>query len=209
VIRQHVEQVFRIDVEQLGARTSAPGGGSASAAIAAMGAALGSMVGWMSYGRRQFESIDEVMRQNIPPVYQTMKGLIPLIDADTDAFNDYMTALGMPQDTDEEQAARHKAMQAGLEKAVEVPLGTMRTGDACWDAMVELGTHGNIAMRSDLEVGARALETGIWGAYRNVLINLGDIEDRGFVERTRAEAESLVERAREKVAEVLAALDAR
>ncbi len=196
-------------VEQLGARTSAPGGGSASAAIAAVGAALGAMVGWMTYGRRKFESLDGVMRQIVPPVHRAMKALIPMIDADTDAFNDYMTALGMPRDTEQQQAARHRAMQDGLRKAVEVPLTTMRTADGCWDAMVELGHHGNISMKSDLEVAARALETGIWGASRNVLINLGDIKDHEFVERTREEAELLAARAREKAAEVLAALTAR
>ena len=196
-------------VEQLGTRTSAPGGGSASAAIAAMGAGLASMVGWMTYGRRQFEPLDGVMRKNIPPVHNAMKALIPLIDADTNAFNDYMTALGMPKGTDEEKAARHRAMQDGLKKAVEVPLTTMRTADSCWDAMVELAQHGNISMKSDLEVGARALETGIWGAGRNVLINLGDIEDHEFVARTREEAELLAARAREKATEVLTALGAR
>jgi len=200
---------LRSFVEQLGARTSAPGGGSAAAAIAAMGAALGAMVGLMTYGRRKFESLDTVMRSNIPVVYRAMKDLVPMVDADTAAFSDYMRAMSMPQDTPDEQDARHRAMQEGLQRAVDVPLTTMRTADRCWDAMVELGRHGNIAMRSDLEVGARALETGIWGACRNVLINLDGIEDADFADRVREEAEGLAAHARVKLAEVLSAVAAR
>lgn len=196
-------------VAQLGARSSAPGGGSASALMAAMGAALGSMVGLLSHGRRKFEGVEGVMREHIPPVYEAMQRLVPMIDADTQAFGDYMHALGMPKDTDDARAARHAAMQAGLQKAVEVPLGTMRIADGCWDPMIALAAHINVAMRSDLEVGARALETGIWGCCRNVLINLDDIDDEAFCERTRREAEALAERAAGKAREVLEVLEGR
>ena len=195
-------------VEALGSRLPAPGGGSASALMAAMGAGLGAMVGWMTYGKRKFEDKDAVMRRLIPPLNQAMAELIPMIDADTNAFNDYMAALGMPQDTPERAAERKAAMQDGLRKAVEVPLRTMRIGDGCWEAMVEMAAHGNPASRSDLEVGARALEAGIWGAYRNVAINLPQIEDEAFRAQKLAEAERLAARAREQSAAVLARLGA-
>jgi glutamate formiminotransferase/formiminotetrahydrofolate cyclodeaminase len=71
-------------------------------------------------------------------------------------------------------------MQAGLQKAVEVPLRAVRLADTCWDAMLEMAAHGNIASRSDLEMGAKALETGIWGAWRNVVINVDQIKDEAF-----------------------------
>ena len=193
----------RAFVEELGARTAAPGGGSASALIAALGAALASMVGWMTYGRRKFEDVDSVMRDNLPPVDRAMRDLIPMIDADTNAFNHYMEAMSLPRDTEEQQAARHAAMQAGLKSAVDVPLSAMRIADGCWDAMAQLAGAINPSMRSDLEVGARALETGLWGSYRNVLINLGDIEDEAFRADVTAEAEALVERASAKSAQVL------
>lgn len=196
-------------VELLGSRTPAPGGGSASALIASMGAALGAMVGWMTYGKRKFEEKEPVMRRLIPPLHQAMQDLLPMIDEDTRAFSDYLAAMGRPHLSHEEKAARHQAMQEGLKKAVEVPLRAMRVADACWEAMVEMARHGNIASRSDLEVGARSLETGIWGAYRNVLINLGGVDDQGFRERTAAEAEAMVARAREKLQEALGVLGGR
>jgi glutamate formiminotransferase/formiminotetrahydrofolate cyclodeaminase len=199
----------RVFVEQLGARTSAPGGGSAAALMAAMGAALGTMVGQLTYGRRKFESVDEHMRDALPDVHAAMMALVPMIDADTDAFGQYVTAMALPQGTEDERTRRHAAMQAGLRQAVEVPLATMRTADRAWDAMVALARHANIAMRSDLEVGARALESGIWGCQRNVLINLTDIEDKEFTTRVWEESRALSARGHDKSEEVLRILAGR
>ena len=196
-------------VRAVGARTSAPGGGSASALIAALGAALGTMVGWMTYGKRKFEDKDAVMRALIPPLHGAMEALIPLIDADTQAFAAYMEARSLPQDTEERAAERRQAMEAGLQKAVEVPLAVLRLADGSWDAMVEMARHGNIASRSDLEVGAKALEAGIWGAHRNVLINLPEITDAGFRTRAGAEAETIAQRARPRLEEILTILAGR
>ncbi len=195
-------------VELLGSRTPAPGGGSASALVAAMGAALGAMVGWMTYGKRKFEAQDPLMRRLIPPLHQGMKDLLPLIDRDTRAFDAYLAAVGMPKETPEEKSARHTAMQDGLKTAVQVPLEVMRTADRCWEALVEMAAHGNPASRSDLEVGAKALEAGIWGAFRNVAINLPGIEDEAFRRATAEEAEAVAARAalmRDKVLKALAA----
>jgi glutamate formiminotransferase/formiminotetrahydrofolate cyclodeaminase len=191
-------------VELVGARTSAPGGGSASALIAAVGAALGAMVGWMTYGKRKFEKEDATMRRLIPPLHHAMADLLPMIDRDTRAFDGYMEATGMPKDAAEEKAARHRAMQEGLKAAVQVPLEVMRIADGAWEAMVEMAAHGNVASRSDLEVGAKALETGIWGASRNVAINLPGIEDDAYRKTAADESDALASRATQKRDEVLA-----
>jgi len=196
----------RTFVELLGSRAPAPGGGSAAALSAAMGAALGAMVGWTTYGKRKFENEDAVMRRIIPTLHQAMTDLIPMIDADTAAFNEYMAALGLPKDTPEQAARRHQRLQEGLRKTVEVPLRTMRVADACWEAMVEMAAHGNLASRSDLEVGAKSLEAGVWGAARNVSTNLPGLEDEAFRKATAAEVESLLERAKTRRDEVLAIL---
>jgi glutamate formiminotransferase/formiminotetrahydrofolate cyclodeaminase len=196
----------RAFVETLGARTPAPGGGSASALAASMGAALGAMVGWMTYGKRRFEEQDAVMRRLIPPLHQAMDALLPLIDRDTRAFDAYLAAVGMPKDTDAEKASRHAAMQAGLKEAVQVPLEVMRLADRCWAPMIDMAAHGNPASRSDLEVGAKLLEAGIWGASRNVAINLPQIEDEAFRKATRDESEGLAERAATQLGCVLEAV---
>jgi glutamate formiminotransferase/formiminotetrahydrofolate cyclodeaminase len=174
-----------------------------------MGAALGAMVGWMTYGKRKFEAQEAAMRRLIPPLHQGMKDLLPLIDRDTRAFDAYLAAVGMPKGTAEEKAARHAAMQEGLKAAVRVPLEVMRSADRCWDAMAEMAAHGNPASRSDLEVGAKALEAGIWGASRNVATNLPGVDDEAFRRSTAEEAEALAARAARMRDEVLKALAAR
>jgi glutamate formiminotransferase/formiminotetrahydrofolate cyclodeaminase len=200
---------LRAFIEEVASRSSAPGGGSVSAAIAAMGAGLGAMVGNLTYGVRKFESVDAQMRKNIPPLHDAAAGLIPMIDADTTAFNDYMEALRMPRSTDAQRAERAGRMQAGLKKAIDIPLTTMKLGDGAWDALCEVARYGNPSSRSDVEVGAKALETGIWGAYKNVMINLADITDEAFKTRTVQEADAIVNRAAQKCAHVLEILDNR
>lgn len=182
-------------VELVGARTSAPGGGSVSALIASLGAALGAMVGWMSYGNKKFEHLDSTMRKLIPPLNEKMKQLIPMIDADTNAFNDYMMAMKLPKKTDEEQNVRKEKMQEGLKKAVMIPLSVMRISDSCWEWMIKMAKHGNISSKSDLEVGAKSLETGIWGAFKNVEINLPAIDDEKYKKEILDEAGIILENA--------------
>lgn len=193
--------------ELVGARTSAPGGGSVSALAASLGAGLGAMMGWMTYGTKKFESLDSKMRKNIPPLHDKMKQLISMIDADTNAFNDYMIAMKMPKATAEEKIVREEKMQEGIKKAIDVPLKVMRLGDECWEWMVEMAKVGNMSSRSDLEVGAKNLESGIWGAHRNVLINLPQIKDEEYKANVLKEAEEIMERAEKglrKVVKVLA-----
>jgi glutamate formiminotransferase/formiminotetrahydrofolate cyclodeaminase len=194
---------LRAFIEEVACRSSAPGGGSVSAALAAMGVALGSMVGKLTYGVRKFESVDTRMRANIPPLHDAVAKLIPMIDADTTAFNDYMEALRLPKSTDAQRAARAEQMQAGLKKAIDIPLTTMKLGDGAWDALCEVARYGNPASRSDMEVGAKALETGIWGAHKNVMINMADITDEDFKSRITTEADAIVYRAARKCVEVL------
>ncbi len=196
-------------VELVGARTSAPGGGSVSALAASLGAGLGAMMGWMSYGSKKFEHLDSKMRKFIPPLHYAMKELISMIDADTNAFNDYMLAMRMPKNTDAEKKARHDKMQEGLKKAVEVPLKVMRTADSCWDMMNEMSKYGNLSSASDLEVGAKCLETGIWGAFKNVKINLPQIEDENYKAEVLKEGAEILDRAEKNLKKISKTIEKR
>ena len=131
-----------------------------------------------------------------------------MIDADTTAFNDYMAALRLPSGTDAEKALRTQRMQAGLKNAIDVPLATMKIADEAWDALCEMARYGNPASRSDVEVGAKALETGIWGAHKNVMINMTGIQDEAFRKAMAEQAAALLNRATQKCAEVLDILEA-
>jgi glutamate formiminotransferase/formiminotetrahydrofolate cyclodeaminase len=82
----------------------------------------------------------------------------------------------------------------------------MRLSDSGWEALLTVARHGNPASASDIQVGARALETGIWGAYQNVLINMRELEDAEYKKKVLAEADQLLIRAKEQCADVLSAI---
>jgi len=194
-------------IEEVGSRSSAPGGGSASAAIAAIGVGLGAMVAKLTHGVRRFEDVQPHMMKVIPPLHELTRQLIPMIDADTSAFNEYVEGMRMPKETESEQQARTAKMQAGLQTAINVPLATMRLGDKAWNSLIKVAKYGNPASKSDTQVGARALETGIWGAYQNVLINMQDILDESYKEITLAEAEKIMQRAYRKCSDIIEILE--
>jgi glutamate formiminotransferase / formiminotetrahydrofolate cyclodeaminase len=196
-------------IESIGNRSSSPGGGAVSAAAAAMGTALGAMAGKLTYGVRKFESVDREMRENIPPLHKAYKALIPMIDADSEAYSIFAAALKMPKNNLQQKEKRARAMQEGLKKAIDVPLSTMRIADAAWDALRNIARSGNIASASDVEVGARALELGIWGAWRNVVINLKDIKDETYKKAVRKEADDITARAKIRCGEVLEIIEKR
>lgn len=196
-------------IKAVDARTSAPGGGSVSAAVAALGVALQNMVAKLTYGVRKFEQHDAVLRQNIPAIQKTVRALIPMIDADTAAFTGYMEALRLPKNTDEEKRIRHEAMQNGLKDAVMIPLKTMRIANSVWKEAEEIAKVGNMASASDVTVGARCIEAGIWGAWQNVLINLKNIEDKEFCSKIKAEADSIKDNAKVESDKLLAIIEQR
>lgn len=99
------------------------------------------------------------------------------------------------------------AMQAGLKTAINVPLKTMRLGDSVWNTLLEVARYGNPASKSDIQVGARSLETGLWGAYQNVLINITEIEDMSYLKATLTETEKIMSRARKKCSQILEILE--
>jgi glutamate formiminotransferase/formiminotetrahydrofolate cyclodeaminase len=147
------------------------------------------------------------MRAVIPTLHDVTQKLIPMIDADTSAFNEYMEGLRMPRASDEERLLRKTKMQNGLKTAINVPLTTMRLGGTVWDALLEVARYGNPASKSGTQVGARTLETGIWGAYQNVLINMIDIEDETFKQKGLREAETIMSRAEKNCKQVLKILE--
>lgn len=196
-------------IESINARTSTPGGGSASAAIAAIGSGLGAMVAKLTYGVRKFEELEGQLRQAIPVLHDTTMKLIPMIDADTNAFNDYVEAMRLPKNSDSEKQAREDMMQAGLKKAIDVPLSTMKIGDQAWEKMLEVAKIGNIASKSDMQVGVRALEIGIWGCWQNVMINMVEIKDAKYISEVTAAAEKIRNRAQQFCSQILELLEKR
>lgn len=196
-------------IDEVASRSTAPGGGSVSAAMAAMGAGLGSMAAKLTLGVRKFEALDTKMRKIIPSLHHASRALIPMIDADTDAFKDYVDALGLPEETEKEKKEKQDRLQTGLKKAIEMPLATMTLADAAWESMIEAAKYANIASKSDIEVGAKALETGIWGGHRNININMTGITDENYKNKTLKLAQEIKKRAEKNCKRVLKILENR
>ncbi|XP_054849970.1 formimidoyltransferase-cyclodeaminase isoform X2 [Eublepharis macularius] len=120
-----------------------------------------------------------------------------------------LDAMKLPKSTPEEKERRAVAMQLGLKKAVAVPFSLAEKIHSLWPFLKELAHHGNLACKSDIQVAAKALEAGVFGASFNVITNLKDITDEGFKHQAQIKLSHFVEEAKESAAFVLERLEKR
>ncbi|GAB1601061.1 formimidoyltransferase-cyclodeaminase-like [Argonauta hians] len=164
-------------IESVGSRTAVPGGGSVAALSASLGVGLAKMVGLLTYGKKQFEDVDPIMRRLIPQLQQKMQELKKFIDADSAAFNKFMAAQKMPESTEKEKESKEKSKKESLAASIGVPMNLARTISEVWPLIQELSLYGNINCLSDIQTGIRMLEAATWGAVYNVRINAKNITD--------------------------------
>ncbi len=169
----------------------APGGGSIAALCGALGAALGSMVCNLTIGKEKYQSVEGEFKELLPTLEKNISKLSQLIDDDTNAFNDVMSAFKLPKDTDDQKAKRSEAIQAGYKKAISVPLETAQTCLKTLSLMERVVTKGNQNAITDGAVGALASETAIKGALLNVKINLTSIKDQSYVQTVKAQIKEI------------------
>ncbi len=168
-------------VWETASESKAPGGGSISAAVGAMGAALGTMVANLSSHKRGWDDRWEEFSDWAVKGKECHDELLRLIDEDTNAFNKIMAAFGLPEDSDDEKAAKNKAIQDATKEAIEVPFRVMETSLACMEVCKAMAEFGNPASVSDAGVGALCARLAVMGAYLNVKINSGDVEDKKWI----------------------------
>ncbi|MBK8701716.1 MAG: glutamate formimidoyltransferase [Saprospiraceae bacterium] len=171
----------------------APGGGSVSAYLAALGAALGTMVANLSAAKKGWEKQTPYFSYWAEKGQQTKDRLLNYVDKDTHAFNGILEAIRMPKATDEEKAQRRQAMHDATKSAILVPLAVMKTAYEAFDLVEEMVKKGNKNSISDGGVGALCLRSAIYGAYLNVKINCMGFEDAGFVKEVTEEATQIFE----------------
>jgi len=182
----------------------APGGGSVSACVGALGAALTSMVCNLTIGKEQFATVETRMKEVLVASEAARARLQELLQEDTTAYSGVLVAYRLPKDTPEQKAARHKAVQDGLIIAADVPLEICRVAlEACRLAKVA-AELGNANAVTDAGIGALLGEAAAVGAALNVRINLGSIEDETYVRETAAELDAILAEAGALRAEVLA-----
>lgn len=184
--------------EETASESPAPGGGSVSAYMGALGAALGTMVANLSAHKAGWDERWEEFSTYAEQGQDIMERLLHLVDEDTDAFNAIKNAMGMPKGTDEEKAARAAAIEAATLYASQVPLRTAQTALEAYPLLEAMVDKGNPASVTDAAVGALAVTAGVRGAALNVRINAASLADR-------AAANLLVESADAAVAKATAA----
>ena len=158
----------------------APGGGSVSAVMGAMGAALGTMVANLSSHKRGWDARWEEFATWAERGAAIQKRLLELVDEDTDAFNAIMKAFGMPKNSEEEKASRAAAVEEATKGASLVPLAVMKETVKVFDLLGEMVLKGNASSVTDAAVGVLAARACIRGAYLNVRINVSSLKDKPF-----------------------------
>ncbi len=181
--------------EETASESPAPGGGSISAYMGALGAALGTMVANLSAHKAAYDDRWEEFSEVAEQGQALMEELLHLVDEDTAAFNRIMAVFGMPKKTDEEKAARAKALEEATLYASQVPLRTMKKAYEVFDIVENMASNGNPASVTDAGVGALAARAAVRGAALNVRINAAGLKDRAAADAILAEAADIEERA--------------
>ena len=177
--------------EETSSESPAPGGGSISAYMGALGADLACMVANLSAGKRGWESRWKEFSDWAEEAQQLMKELLALVDEDTAAFNRLMGAMRMPKSSPEQIEERDAAIEAATLYAGEVPLRTMKTAVKAFPLLRRMAEEGNPNSVSDAGVGALAARSAVLGAQLNVKINASGLQNRDDASRLLAEAEAV------------------
>jgi len=196
-------------VEETASESMAPGGGSISAYMGAMGAALGSMVANLSAHKPGWDERWEEFSDWAEKGKNYHSKLVHLVDEDTNAFNKIMDAVRMPKGTDAEKAARTQAMEEATKFATMVPFQTMELCLGCMDVAKAMANIGNPNSVTDAGVGALAARSGVLGAFMNVKINAADLQDKAWAANIIAKGQAIVDKAIALENEIVAIVNAK
>lgn len=201
-----VDMTCKAFAEETASESPAPGGGSISAYMGALGAALGTMVANLSSHKAGWDDRWEAFSSRAEEGQALMQELLSLVDEDTAAFNRIMAVFAMPKTTDEEKAARSAALQEATLYATEVPLRTMQAAARVFPLVKAMAEEGNPNSVSDAGVGALAARSAVLGARLNVRINAAGLKDRSTADRLTAEADQIAldaQRAEEEILRIV------
>ena len=188
--RKLIDLTARGLVEETASESPAPGGGSISAYMGALGAALGTMVANLTAHKAAYDDRWEEYSDIAEKGQALMERLLHLVDEDTAAFNRIMAVFAMPKSTEADKAARAEAMEAATLYATEVPLHTMEASFEVFGIVKAMAEFGNPNSVTDAGVGTLAARAAVRGAFLNVRINAAGLKDR-------AKAEALIARGAE------------
>ena len=196
-------------MEETASESPAPGGGSISACMGSLGTALGTMVANLSSHKRGWDDRWEEFSDWAERGKAIQEELLALVDEDTLAFNMIMEAFAMPKNTADELRQRKAAIEEATRKAILVPYRVMKTAAAALEILKAMAETGNPDSVSDAGVGTLAIRAAVMGAFLNVKINAGNLEDKSFTEKILKEGRELEASVCRKEAEILKIVEAR
>lgn len=192
------ERLIRMDLrafaDETASESPAPGGGSISAYVGSLGAALGTMVANLSAGKRGWEDKINLFSDFAVQGQHVKDTLLTLVDEDTNAFNKIMNAFGLPKGTDEEKKARTQAIEDATKYACEIPFKVMETAYSILPMLAAMVEQGNPNSITDAGVGVLCVKTAVRGAYFNVLVNAQGLKDRAFAEDIKSRAKQILDK---------------
>lgn len=201
--RRLVDRTVEDFIELTASEAPAPGGGSVSALVGALGAALAAMVANLSSHKRGWDDRWEEFSEHAVRGKEHWSRLMRLVDEDTAAFNALMAAFGLPKGSDAEKAERDRAIAAATRRAIEAPLAVMETAVASMDVIEAVARTGMEASISDAGVAAACVRAAVVGAHLNVRINAKNLTDRAAAEEYVHRAADLERRAVARESEIL------
>lgn len=166
--------------DETASESPAPGGGSISAYVGALGASLASMVANLSSHKRGWDERWEEFSDWAVKAQEIKQQLLALVDEDTRAFNAIMDAFQLPKNTPSEKTARAAAIESATRYAIETPLKTMQLAIAAFDSVKAMVEQGNPNSVTDAGVGALCARAAVHGAGLNVLVNTAGLKDKAF-----------------------------
>lgn len=193
--------------DETSSESPAPGGGSVSAYVGALGVSLGTMVANLSSHKRGWDERWEEFSDWAEKGQALKDELIFLVDEDTRAFNKIMDAFGMAKKTDEEKKQRKQAIEEASKYAIEVPFRVMQRSLESMQVMKAMAGTGLKASVSDAGVGALCALTAVKGAFLNVKINAAGLDDKDYAQKMIAEGEDVVRQAENLEKEILTIVD--
>ncbi len=181
--------------DETASESPAPGGGSISAYVGALGASLAVMVANLSSHKRGWDERWEEFSDAAERGQRIKDALLRTVDEDTDAFKLIMAAFGMPKTTPTEKAARKAAIQAGTRKAIEVPYKVMQLAFESFPLIKQMVETGNPNSVTDAGVGALCARAAVRGAFMNIQVNASGFDDKDFAEHVLSEGQKMAEQA--------------
>ena len=181
----------------------APGGGSISAYVGALGVSLATMVANLSSHKRGWDDRWEEFSEVADKGQKLKDALLRTVDEDTDAFKLIMSAFGLPKSNEEEKKIRKEAIQAATKTAIDVPFKVMKLAMESFPLIKQMVETGNPNSITDAGVGALCARVAVYGAYLNVKINTGGLDDKVFVDKVLVESKEMLDLANKLEGEII------